>query len=188
MSPRKKCSAVVPSNGTNTRVLESGMRKTSPCVPNVVTWMGPKADMKIFVGASPTPRCSRAGRSAAGKLLPRKCPERSLVPTKMIGSRCMNPRLPSPPRPVARNRRDAREIACTENVRTQTDCAPKRRSAPHDEVSLAALPTDRFAVLSEIRSRTVVPVGVRPRARLGHEHDGLHAADFLSVHGFHRMA
>src|SRR5260370_11986266 len=56
--------------------------------------------MKIFVGASPTPRCSRAGRSAAGKLLPRKCPERSLVPTKIIGSRCMNPRLPPDRFPV----------------------------------------------------------------------------------------
>src|ERR1700687_2022543 len=52
--------------------------------------MGPKADRKMFVGAGPTPPCSRPGRSAAGKLLPRKCPERSLVPTKTIGSRCMD--------------------------------------------------------------------------------------------------
>src|SRR5580658_788397 len=51
--------------------------------------MEPKAEMKRLVGASPTPRSSLAGRSAAAKLLPRKWPERSLVPTKTIGSRCI---------------------------------------------------------------------------------------------------
>src|SRR5260370_16976081 len=51
--------------------------------------MAPKADKNMFVGARPTPRSKRAGNSATGKLLPRKCPERSLVPTKTICSRCM---------------------------------------------------------------------------------------------------
>src|SRR5277367_5328387 len=51
--------------------------------------MGPKAEMKILVGARPTPRSSLPGRSASGKLLPRKCPDRSLVPTKTICSRCI---------------------------------------------------------------------------------------------------
>src|ERR1035441_2651462 len=46
--------------------------------------------MKILVGARPTPRCNRVGRSAAGKLLPRKRPARSLVPTKTICSCCMD--------------------------------------------------------------------------------------------------
>jgi hypothetical protein len=90
MSPTRKYSGAPPSNATNTRVSTSGMRNTSPTVPNVVIWIGPNAERKILVGASPTPRCSRAGRSAAGKLLPRKCPERSLVPTKTICSRCIN--------------------------------------------------------------------------------------------------
>src|ERR1700678_161858 len=95
ISPMKKYSGAPFSNGTNTRVLASGMRKTSPRVPNGVIWMGPKAERKMLLGARPTPRCSRDARSAAGKLLPRKCPDRSLVPTKTICSRCINPPLAS---------------------------------------------------------------------------------------------
>src|SRR5271170_7435267 len=51
--------------------------------------MGPKAEMNMLVGARPTPRSSLEVRSASGKLLPRKCPDRSLVPTKTICSRCI---------------------------------------------------------------------------------------------------
>src|ERR1700679_3504497 len=85
----KKNSAALPSNGTNTRLLGSGTRKTSPTVPKGVIWTGPNADRNILVGAISTPRCNLDGKSMAGKLLPRKCPERSLVPTKTICSRCM---------------------------------------------------------------------------------------------------
>src|ERR1700677_3137826 len=53
--------------------------------------MGPKAEMNMLVGARPTPRSSLEVRSASGKLLPRKCPDRSLVPTKTICSRCIHP-------------------------------------------------------------------------------------------------
>src|ERR1700677_722982 len=53
--------------------------------------MGPKAEMNMLVGARPTPRSSLEVRSASGKLLPRKCPDRSLVPTKTICSRCILP-------------------------------------------------------------------------------------------------
>src|ERR1700682_4428478 len=143
--------------------------------------MGPKADRKMFVGASPTPRCSRAGRSAAGKLLPRKCPERSLVPTKTIGSRCMDLRdyHPIPDRWHETTGSTKQVSHCTKIVHAPLVRARNQRSVTGREVRFFASPAAPSAVLSEIRPGTVVPVGMRRRTRPRHEHDGLHAADIL---------
>src|ERR1700738_4422018 len=108
--------------------------------------------MKIFVGASPTPRCSRAGRSAAGKLLPRKCPERSLVPTKTIGSRCMDLRdyHPIPDRWHETTGSTKPVSHCTKIVHAPLVRARNQRSATGKKVTFCGSPADRFAVLSEI--------------------------------------
>ena len=89
MSPRKKCSAGVPSpKSTRVSAAGSGTIIRSPAVPNGVSKIGPNADIIMLLCVQPTPLPSREGSSLAGKPLPRTWPEMSQVATKTSSSRC----------------------------------------------------------------------------------------------------
>ena len=90
MSPSIKYSVALPSNANAARASwDRGSGTPRPACRTGSSGSGRTPTRRCCVGASPTPRSRRAGRSAAGKLLPRKCPDKSLVPTKTICSRCI---------------------------------------------------------------------------------------------------